>query len=172
MPPRSVDLLHAVAHDEWQGVHVARPIAQLRNLRLRTAAVRICGRVNIVVTAYPVDIAPKLEAFRVHVSLEPPAGEIDARFKPAVYEPAGEVLSAFSRGASKIMLGARRHEVPTWASSHVGRLLVEDLLVLQDQSGQRAFVVPDDDQPGTLIITRDKDELPVPDADLITLRLI
>lgn len=71
-----------------------------------------------------------------------------------------------------MMVGLRRYGVPSWASVHVGGLLVEDVLILQDHSGQSAFLVPDDDQPGALIVTRNRDALPVPDAELIGLRVL
>lgn len=64
-------------------------------------AVRIRGPATILTTAYAIDVVPKLEAFRVHVTLEEVSGEDDPRFKPVQYETAGEVLFSVFQGRSQ-----------------------------------------------------------------------
>jgi hypothetical protein len=71
-----------------------------------------------------------------------------------------------------MFIAARRYPAPQWTSTKVGAIVVEDLLIFRHLSGQQAFVVADDEQPGSLIIARNWQSIPNSGAEVAYLRAI
>jgi len=107
-----------------------------------------------LVEVMPVDIAPKVEVFRLGVREgaaedlrnEGPASRLSA--------DAGEFLAAFVGRHRQVLLGTRVHSSPDWQRLGIPSVWVDDVLVLKDSSGQRALLTPDPDHPGGLLISR------------------
>jgi hypothetical protein len=118
----------------------------------------------------PVDIQPKFEVFRLSASINAHKEDKDSRFRLIEFVAAGEVMSAFVGDNHQILVGARLHPVPEWATDVVGTIIVEDLLVIRHSTGQQAFITPDDSQLGALVVARRKEEIAYPDSEIVYLR--
>jgi hypothetical protein len=123
------------------------------------------------IAAASVDLLPELEVFRLEASEQ--VGTTDHPYPGRVrYESSGETFSAFLGLHHRLLLGAREYVPPDWASSLMTRIVVENLLVIRHYSGQQAFISPDEQQPGTLLVTRSNDQLPGPEGRLLYLRAL
>jgi hypothetical protein len=119
-----------------------------------------------------VDIAPKLEVFRLDARFAVAEATHDPRFKSRDYVDAGEMMSAFLGQCHRLFIAGRRLAVPNSISSIVGGLVVEDLLLVRDLSGQQAFVAASDEQPATLLIVRRWEDVPYNNAEIAYLRAL
>lgn len=170
LPPSSLIALEAVSKGTWSSIELLAPVAQVSTLRVRTSEVRIRGSADVQIGAVPVDILPKLEVFRLDVRIARADGETDPRFRPPVFQDSGELLSGFVGGSHQLLVGTRRYAAPEWATGIVREIMVEDLLILRHLSGQQAFIAADDEQPGSLLIARNRDHIPNSEADILSLR--
>jgi hypothetical protein len=169
----SLEALEALASASWTGVAMAaqatRPAGQLIVL---TSEMRVTALRPVSIGAVSVDIAPKSEVFRLEARFVSAEATHDPRFKDRVYVDAGEIVDAFLGHCNRLFIAGRRLSVPRSVSSTVGGLLVEDLLVIRDLSGQQAFVAASDEQPTTLVIARRWEDVPNNDAEISYLRAL
>lgn len=168
----SLSALEVVSERPWTAIDFLVPSVMTAALRLRTSGLRIRSGTDVVIGASPIDITPKLEVFRLNAHVENSKPPVDRRFGPRRYDDSDELLSVFKGTGHRMFIGARRYRALEWASTTVGAILVEDLLVFRHLSGQQAFVVTDDEQPGSLIIARSWQSLPNPGVEVAYLRAI
>lgn len=171
LSPRSLDALERAARAQWTHVELGEPVQRFDGLRIRTHRVRIRGETDLVIGAATSDVIPNLEVFKLSVRRSD-EDQLDVRIRPTQYRDSGELLSAFLGAAHQVIVATRRHAVPEWAGHTVAGLLVDDLLILRHLSGQHAFVAPDDEQPGSLLVTRAREHVPFRDAEITSLRII
>jgi hypothetical protein len=169
----SLEALEALASAAWTGVAVTAPATpQSGQLILRTSEVRVNAPRPISIGVESVDIAPKLEVFRLGARFAVAEATHDPRFKSRDYVDAAEMMSAFLGQCHRLFIAGRRLVVPSSVSSIVGGLVVEDLLLVRDLSGQQAFVAASDEQPTTLLIVRRWEDVPNNDAEIAYLRAL
>jgi hypothetical protein len=171
LSPRSLDAFDSAAHAQWSRIEFAAPVTQLGHLWIRTHVVRIQGDADLLISAATSDVIAKLEVFRLRLQLDREA-RYDHRFPRPTYEDSGDLLSAFLGKAHQVFIATRRHVVPEWARHSVLDLIAEDLLILRDPSGQQAFISPDDGAPGTLSVTRTRDNVSASDLEIVSLRIL
>lgn len=154
MSVQELNVLERLARADWTAIDLVGPSEQVRPLEVRTSAAMIRGDCNWLVEVLPVDLAPRVEVFRLMVR-EGAAGDFRNEGPPTrLSEDAGEFLAAFVGRRRQILLGTRVHSAPDWRKLGIPSVWVDDVLVLKDSSGQRALLTPDPGQPGCLLISR------------------
>lgn len=154
MPGQELNTLERLARADWTAIHLVGHSQQVRPLEVRTSAAMIRGDRTWLVEVLPVDLAPRVEVFRLMVR-EGAAEDFRSDWPPPqLNEDAGEFLAAFVGRRRQILLGTRVHSAPDWRRLGIPSVWVDDVLVLKDSSGQRALLTPDPAQPGGLLISR------------------
>jgi hypothetical protein len=169
LSPRDVMALEQIADDEWTAIAWSHPERQA-GLRIRCDRLQICaGNSELIIGVRTVDLEPKLEAFRL-VAGNPSDWPQSSRSRPTSFEDSDELMSAFIGKSHRLFIGAREH---SFTAGDVTRsFLVEDVLVLRHHSGQQVYVCPDDDLPGSVVVSRDRQALPFPGAVFSYLRAL
>src|ERR1700722_7363908 len=120
--------LELLSASSWIGIEFSMPIKRPAELCVQTSEIHINCDAIIALSAVSIDIAPKLEVFRLGARPARASDAVDQRAFPRSYSAAGELMSAFVNARPRLFIAGRRHVVPKWATSLVGSLLVEDLL--------------------------------------------
>jgi hypothetical protein len=149
-----LNTLTTAARQKWLTIEFAAPVTTLDPLRVRTHEVRISGEsysahIGVNIT----EVVPKFEAFYLDAWADENGVGNDPRFSPPEYVDSGELLSAFNGSAHQLIVICRELDITDYRNA-ADVVLVEDLLMIRHPSGQTAFILPDADQPGTLIVTR------------------
>lgn len=166
--PESASALESLSGALWNAIEFSEPVERLGSVRIRTGRVRIHSDVGrVIIMAGSVDIARKLEAFRIHVLLENSSHPSER----LVFGSSGELLAAFIGTAHHICVVERSFPVPEWASGAVAELIVHDTLLLRHPSGQVARIRADPDLPGAILVERGRD-LEESDPSIVKLRVI
>lgn len=146
--------LEEMSRGPWRDLELREPVMSTGPLDVRASCLRVKGDREWIIEVEPIDLAPKIEVFRLRVSDAPgmPAGL--ERAAKERWRNAGELLAAFVSRHRRIAIGTRQYTAPDWQRIGISEVLVEDVLVLRDGSGQQAVLTPDTDQPGSLRIVR------------------
>jgi hypothetical protein len=172
LPPSALAALESLSHAVWTAVELGAPVVRIPPLGARTHEIRIRGTADVRIGVVAVDLVPKLEVFRLYVSAGCEADRPTPAFPPPRYEDSGELMSAFVGNSHQLFVAARRYAAPEWAAASIKSITVENMLVVRHTSGQRAFIVPDDENPGTVLVIRDLDHLSGDDAEIAYCRAV
>jgi hypothetical protein len=168
--PESALLLEAAARNPWSGIEFNEPVDRSGVMRVRTSGVLLHTGDDIRISAEVVEVLPKLEVVRLVASISKGERKGSGGPPPPRYQDAGELMSAFVSRSRQILLGTRSVPVPDWATKQLNRILVDDVLILRDSSGQQAYIAADEDQPGHLIVGRNREELNGENGAVVGLR--
>lgn len=154
LPTDEMSSLERMARDEWSSFDLTGQVVRVGALSVRASGLLVRGVRTWLVQAASVDVARKIELFRLDVREWTAPEEAVRGWQQLAIQPSGELLAGLVGSYHQVLLGTHRHSTPAWEEVGVASVLVEDLLLLKDQSGQQAAVQPDCDQPGTVLISR------------------
>ena len=162
--------LEKCAHDAWEDVKLLGPVARLGNLVYRANGVQIVGPNSLTIMAVSVDVAEKLEVFRLTAA---GVSQDSKRFDPLGPECEPEELFwTFRQRGRRIIVVTRAHTTASGPDTEGMTFEVDDLLILRDAGGQQAFVVADEEQPGAILVTRVQSEIPDNGATIVAMRYL
>lgn len=171
MSVASLCALEEVAKTEWTRVEVAEPVVRAGSTRLRTNEVLIRGAIDVAITVLPRDVAARFEVFPLNVRRWCDTSTPERRFQSR-HADSGELFAAFLGGVHQLLVVSRRHAIPEWADPVAREVLVEDLIIFRHVSGQQAYIASDEEEPGALIVTRTRDQIPFPNAEPCVFRVL
>jgi len=152
--------LEEMLHEVWHDIELREPISSLGPLEVRASGILVRGDQTWLIDVEPVDLAHRVEVFRLRVGRQSADLEQSRWFPNERWRPAGELLAAFSSSSRRLSLRTARYATPEWERLGISQVLLDDALLLRDTSGQQAIVTPDVDQPGGLRIARGDDTGP------------
>ncbi len=142
----------------WESLELLVPIRVVGSLQKTAAGLFVrSGQRSWMIQAEPVDLAPKVEVFRLSAREIYVAEEKD-RYKLRA-ESADELLAAFVGVGSRLSVIARRHTASDWQGAGIAEVVVEDVIVVRDASGQQAYITADSAEPGAIRLSRTLDTL-------------
>ena len=165
-------VLEELAKEEWASIELVAPGIKRVGLRAVANELRILGQRVVSIGAVSVRLGKANEVFTIQADTggSSPAWA-DKVWAPQI-EDAGELASAFLGRAHQLLVGARLHRFPSGGGHSDREVLVEDLLVLRDLSGQQAFITPDDEHPGMIVLARQYEDVPFSDLPIEYLRML
>lgn len=172
LPTGTLAAFERLSGQEWHDVAVAGATVLERGRVVRVDAVQIGLHPSVVLRALPVDIAAKLEVFGLAADSLEDRDQPPASYMHQTFVPLPGLNHAVTKQRHKLAVIGRRFSAEAWIRVGVADVVIEDVLVIESESGRALFVAADHGQPGTLILSTDWHEIPAADAEVAYVRPI
>jgi hypothetical protein len=149
--------LEALATGPWNAVSVGPPFVDGPGLTKRAGDIVIQGAITVRIAAIWRDVLPKLEIFGLVAEPTSPLGGDSRRARRQL--DVTDLMSDFLGTRHQLSVIGREHSLPNWASSIASPIVIEDVIAIVSPSGQRAFIAPDREVPGGIVLTRTPEDL-------------
>lgn len=157
----SLGVLEDLAKQEWTKIELVSPGVRREGMRAVANEIRIHGDRAVSIGAIGVDVGKRLEAFSIQADYGENGPAWASKLRPPPAEDAGELVSAFLGRGHRILVGTRLHRFPATDGGQDLEVSLEDVLIFRDASGRQAFIAPDQEQPGLIVLTRAYEDVPL-----------
>lgn len=147
--------LERLSWGEWSGILVAGAAPTDAVTSFRVDAVRVLAEPTVLIRALPLDIVPKLESFVLRADL------VDRdRETTGMFENIERWITPFWQTKHQLFIGTRRLATPDWQEDGIRDLVSEDILLIRGPASKQLFIIADEEQPGSLLVSSEWDSLP------------